>query len=265
MNSMQRSFSRLAMLVLALLMLAIPVFAAGMGGSYHPPAVTILTENAPRDLQIKILLHGSEKKQAFTVHVDLDKKTRAWEQQFRLYREGVYSFKAWFGNALDLKDAELILTSSDGEKTIPLTQELTDQMSSNDILMLNYKQGTLHLGMPFWRGPLTLILRTLLAAAIVLLIFRLRGFNEKRTMLLVPLIALAAYGLLNWSTANWLNVDPRSIVTYIIYAMLVFVVQILASVVLLDEDSGDGRLTTTILANLPAMAFNTLALTLLPQ
>ena len=265
MKSIKRRLSGLAVLLLALLMLTVPVFAAGMGTLYHPPAVTILTENAPRDLEITILLHGSEKKQEFTVHVELDKKTRAWEQQFRLIREAVYSFKAWFGNSVDLKDAELILSSGGEEKTILLPRELTDQMSSNDILMLNYKAGTVSLGMPFWRGPLVLILRSVIAAAIVLLIFVLRSYVEKRTMILMPLIALVGYGLLNWSTANWLNVDPRSIVKYMIYAMLVIVVQVLAAVVLLDEDSGDGRLSTTLLANLPAMAFNSLALAFLPQ
>jgi len=251
----------LAILVLSLLLLAVPVFAVGMSTLYHPPAVTVLTENAPRDLKLTIRISTENG----IVPVELEKKTRVWEQQFRLFREGVFSIRAWYGNNRDLKDAELVLRSGGQEKTVPLTREITDQMNYNDILMLDYKNGTVSVGMPFWRGPLMLILRTVIAAALVLLIFRLRGYEGKRAVILVPIVALVCYGLLNMTTSSWLNTDPRSLVSYILYAMLAIFVQILGCVVLVDEDSADRRLTTCLLANLPAMAFNSLALFLLPQ
>ena len=269
-NRRNRRFSLLAVLLLTLAMLVIPVGAAGMGTLYHPPAVTILTENAPKDLQITMTLKTQDvHREDIVIPVKLEKKVRAWEQQFRLYREGVYNVRAWFGNDKDLDGAELILTTGGTKKTVPIPRSITEQMtdtnSYNAVLMFNYKTGEFSLGMPFWRGPLMLILRSLIAAALVLLIFRLRSFEEKKTMLIVPLAAVLCYGLLNLSTANWLNTDPRSLVLYILYAILVIFGQVLADVVFLDEDGADSRVSTCLLGNLPAMLFNTLALFLLPQ
>lgn len=276
-NRRNRRFSLPAVLLLALALLVIPVGAAGMGTLYHPPALTILTENAPKDLQITMALKTKDvHREDIVIPVKLEKKVRAWEQQFRLYREGVYNVRAWFGNDKDLDGAELILTTGGTKKTVPIPRSITEQMrppadkkdkdySYNAVLMFNYRTGEFSLGMPFWRGPLMLILRSLIAAALVLLIFRLRSFEEKKTMLIVPLAAVMCYGLLNLSTANWLNTDPRSLVLYILYAILAIFGQVLADVVFLDEDGADSRVSTCLLGNLPAMLFNTLALFLLPQ
>ena len=264
-----RRLLALTSLLLTLFLMAVPVFAADMGRLYHPPALTILTENAPHDLEVTIRLQTLRKRELITVPVEMGKSTRVWEQQFRLYREDVILKDSWFGNAKDLNNAELILHTGGKDEIVPLPKEITERMvgdySYNAVMMFNYKTGKFSLGIPFWRGPLMLILRTLVAAALVILIFHLRSFEERKTMLIVLLAALVTYGLLNLSTSNWLNVDPRSLVLYILYAMIVVFVQVLADVVLLDEDAADGRVTTCLLANLPAMAFNSLALFILPQ
>ena len=82
---MKRTIRILFMILLCFWTLAVPVEAASQ---YHVPAVTILTENAPGDLEIMIRIH---RKDGSVVPIFLEKKTRAWEQQFRLYREAGYT------------------------------------------------------------------------------------------------------------------------------------------------------------------------------
>ena len=162
--------------------------SAAQGGSYHAPAVTILVENAPDDLEITMNLHKSNDR---VIPTKLEKKCVAWEQQFRLFREGVFSVTDWFGNSYDLKDAELVLTSGGKKTVVPLPRAITDRMTMNNVLTLDYRTGTVRFGEPMLRGPLMLALRLLVAAAVELLFFRLYDYRDRHTMLLVAGVELA--------------------------------------------------------------------------
>ncbi len=255
---MKRRLRSLLLALLCLWMLATPVSAASQ---YHTPAMTILTENAPRDLEIMIRIHLRD---GSVVPIILDKKTKAWEQQFRLYREAGFSVKAWYGNDYDLLNAELVLRSGGEEKVIVMPQELTDRMRINDVLVLDYKAGTLSLGDPIWRGPLMLVLRILVAVGLALLIFRLRMYSYLRSYLAVGISTLAAFGLLGWYTSGWLNFDNRAVIPYIILLVLALLIMSVVNLIVIDEDDRDRTFVTTILAFGASALSNILMLYFLP-
>ena len=255
---MKRKLRIVLIALAAVLMLALPVWAVLV--PYHAPAVTMISENAPRDLEITIVLqHGRH-----TVEVPMQKKTVAWEQQYRLFREGVFTIAAWYGNNVDLKGAVLVMTTGGEEKNVPLPPELTDRMTMNDVVIYNYKTGTFHLGDPFWRGPLMMILRILVAVALELLIFRLRGFVRGSTFLVAAASTAVTYTPLNLWTGSWLNMDNRAIVPYIVFFFMVMVAQIVINILFAEEESRDKVTETTILGCFAAIISNVLMLTLLP-
>ena len=260
---MKRKWIGLVMLFCLVWMMAIPAAAGGptRGGSYHAPAVTIITENAPRDLEITMNIHRHN---GTVVPTQLEKKTRVWEQQFRLYRAGVFGIDQWYGNAYDLKDAELVLVSGGKETVIPLSQELTDRMNYNDILTLDYRAGTVSLGAAVWRGPLMLAMRLIVVTALEVVIFRLFRYREKRSLLIVAAVTLATFGLLSIYTYNWLNSDPRRLILYILFSIILLTVQTLVFVSSVEENHRDKTLTTTIWASLTALVVNYAMLVLLP-
>jgi len=238
---MKRKLRCLLLILFCLWTLALP--AAAASSLYHTPAMTVLTVNAPRDLEIMIRL---QRKEGEPVPIFLEKKTRVWEQQFRLYREAGYSIRAWYGNSYDLEDAELVLRSSQGERVLLMPRELTDRMSIDDVLMLNYKTGTLELGMPLWRRLLPVILRVLMAVGLELLVFRLRGYRQLRSYLVAALGGLAAFALVGWYSSGWLNFDVRAIVPFLLMLFLGLTAQILLNLILVDEDARDHTLVTTL-------------------
>lgn len=256
---MKRKLCSFLLALLCLWMLAAPVEAAS--SLYHTPAMTLITENAPRDLELMIRL---QRKDGSEVPIFLEKKAKAWEQQFRLYREAGYNIRSWYGNDYDLRDAELVLRSGGEERVIVMSRELTDQMSMNDVVMLNYKKGTLSLGDPLWRGPLLLTLRLLIAVALELLIFRLFGYDERRTFLSVGIGGLAAFGLLAWYTSGWLNFDIRAIIPLIVIMILMPTAQIVLNVIMVEEKEKGAILGTTALSCGLGIVVNLLMLYFLP-
>lgn len=249
--------------ILIVLCLATPVHAENaMGtGGYRPPMVTIITLNGPRDLQLTMRLHLRDGR---VIPVKMEKKTRGWEQQYRIYREDIYAAKNWYGNAYDLLDAELVLISGGRERVIPLEQTLTDQMTMDDVLMLNVRKGSLSLGAPAWRTPLLALMRVLIAVGLELLIFRLRGFVLLHTHVTVAIISAVTFGLLSVFTANWLNYDSRSEGIFCIFLLVILVAQILAGIILTEEDTRDRTLSTLVMADVAASVATVLALTFLP-
>ena len=234
---------------------------AAQGGSYHAPAVTILTEGAPSDLEITVNLRTAD---GTVVPVQLQKKRVAWELQYRLYREAVFSITSWFGNSYDLRDAQLVLTSGGKETVVPLSRELTERMTVNDVLTLHYRTGSIRFGAPGLRGPLMLVLRLLLLAGAELLIFRLHGYGDKRTMLIVAGVTLVTFGLFSIYTYGWLNSDPRRLIVYILFSILLVFVQTLCFVSFVDENSRNQTTSTTIRSSLAAIVLQYLLLMVLP-
>ena len=240
----------------------LPLLPSGMVmPSYHPPMLTILTENAPSDLTIEIQLH---RRNGTVLPKVLEKKTRIWEQQFRLRREDFITVRSWYGNDYDLKDAELVLRSGGQSTTIQIPQELTEQMSMDDVLMLDYKTGTLSLGEPGWRRPLLLFLRILLAVGLELLVFRLRGYTKGRSLLTVGIVALVTIGLLSLYTLGWLNFNNRKIIIYILLGIVALAVQVITLLLSVEEHDRDHTLSTSVFASLAAVASNILWLYCFP-
>ena len=240
----------------------LPLLPSGMVmPSYHPPMLTILTENAPSDLTIEIQLH---RRNGTVLPKVLEKKTRIWEQQFRLRREDFITVRSWYGNDYDLKDAELVLRSGGQSTTIRIPQELTEQMRMDDVLMLDYKAGTLSLGNPLWRGGLLLLLRILIAVGLELLIFRLRGFTDSRSYWAVGIVAFVSIGLLSLFTSGWLNFNNRETIVYFFLSVLILAAQVIALLLCMEERDKDRILTATLYAGLTAIGSNVLWLYFLP-
>lgn len=250
-----------ALLLAAALFMLVPAASAYAAGSrYHPPAVTFVVMNAPKDLSLTLKLI----KEGEPVYAKLDTERRAWESYYRLYRDAVWKIDRWYGNQYDLKDAVLIVESGGTEKTIPVPSEQLSERELNDYLVLDLKRGSLSFGLPFWRAPLLILMRMAVTILAECLIFYLYGYRMRRSWKIFLAVNLVTSLALNIMIRNWLNVNQQYFLGYAYALLLLPVGEIVAYVLLLDEQSRDRCINCTLWGNIASALLHIVMVTTLP-
>lgn len=240
----------LSLYAILLLLAAFPTQAFALGhGSYHPPCLTILVTHAPRDMTATVEMEYNDER----FPVTLEKQTKLWEMQFRLYREGSFRKTAWFGNNKDFRDAVLILQSGGEETRIPLpAQQLST--GNEDVLCYNVKTGAFRVGMSPWRLPLLFALRMTVILGLKLLVLWLYGYRHWSSFLAVLGVNALTMGLVNWVVRNWLNVDAVNTYPLFVVGMVaVLLVELLALVVFINERDRNRTVAYGTVANLTGL------------
>lgn len=241
-----------ALLLAVTLLAALPVEAAADMGPFYarPPALTFLVYGAPKDVQMRIIMH--RRNETFSVPVELE--TRLWEKQFRLYRESVWQIREWFGNAYDFKDAELVFIDASGERHIPIPEGMLKARADEEYLTYYYRSGTLKYGLPLWRAPLLMSMRILLAIAIEAFFFYRAGFLLPVSWLKFFLINVFTHGLLALLCNGWINVQPGVYALYFIALFLAFTLETVLFLLIVDEQDSNKTMNFLAKANLVSMA-----------
>lgn len=222
----------LALYVVLLFLGIFPVRAEALGSVYHPPALTIVVYGAPRDLELQVEMEYDGER----FPVTLERDDRLWETQFRLYREGAYRMKAWFGSEKDFDGAVLLVHSGGQERRIPIEREILTPGSREDYLTFYARRDALRGGLPFWRGPLNFLVRMLLLLGVKALIFFWMDYRLPRSWLSFLGVELVVQGVLNWIIAGWINVDMGNAYPLLFLGLLLaFLVEMIGMMVLVNE------------------------------
>jgi hypothetical protein len=135
----------IALYAAVLLLALFPARAEALGrGTYHPPALTIVAFGAPGDLELQVEMEYNGER----FPVTMEKETRLWETQYRLFREGSFRKTAWFGSDKDFAGAVLLLHSGGEERRIPIGPELLTPGSREEYMTLYARGGKLASGLP---------------------------------------------------------------------------------------------------------------------
>lgn len=251
---------RFALLLLsAALILTVPALAAGV---YHAPVLTVVAPLAPRDMKATVVLKKNDRLGERTIPVELQSERRAWEGQYRLYREAVYGVTTWYGNAYDFKDAELILESGGETKTLPIPAELLSERGSEDHIMLNWHSGRMS-AVPAARAPLLLLMWAAIAMAAEGVVFWLYGYRSRRSWIvffIINLVTQTAHHML----VSGLNVGVNRIKVYILFVPLLFLAEMLAFVMFVDERPRDRTISFAVVGNIASQAVLALLMGVLP-
>lgn len=247
--------------VLLLLAVFSPRAEALGHGSYHPPAVTIVAYGAPKDLELQVEMEYDGER----FPVTLVKEDRLWESSFRLYREGSYRMKAWFGNDKDFKNAVLLCRSGGEEKRVPLRGDLFTPGGSDDKLTLSCADWTVTAGLPGWRAPLLFALRLLLILLLKAVIFFLYDYRRGSSWLRFLGVELVVLGVMNALVINWINVDMENVYPlYFLGLLAAFMVEMLVYVLLLEEQPRDRAVSFIAVSNVTGCLGQMLLLSFFP-
>ena len=252
----------IALYAVLLLLAVFPAEAFASGSStYHPPAITIVTYNAPKDLEIQIEVV----KNGESFPVQTERTQRAWETQFRLYREGIFRANTFWGNDKDFAGAVVICVTGGEEHRIPIPQEYLTPGGNKDVMTLDCGSWTLKSGLPAWRGPVTTAVRLLLILAVKALLFLLMNYKQRRSWICFFLVNLLVQGWLNLSLYNMLVVDDMNLYSALFVGMLLaLLAEIILLVVFVDENSKNRTAVYATAANLAGVVVFLMALTWLP-
>lgn len=242
----------LSLLMAAALFTALPLEARADVGPFYarPPALTFLVYGAPKETEMRIIMHRGS--QTFSVPVEVE--TRLWEKQFRVFRESVWQIRNWYGNAYDFKDAVLVFMDASGERQVPIPEGMLTPRANEEYLTYYYRSGTLKYGLPLWRAPALMSIRVLLAIVIESFFFYRAGYLLRVSWIRFILINILTHGLLALLCNGWINMQPGAFAIYFVALFVAFTLEIILFLALVDEKDPDQAATFLTRANFVSLA-----------
>ncbi|MBE7003623.1 MAG: hypothetical protein E7425_04960 [Ruminococcaceae bacterium] len=248
-----------AALLLALLLLTVPAAAAGI---YHAPVLTVVAPFAPNSLKVTVTIEKGDKTGERHIPVVLEAQRKGWEMQYMLRREAVYGVTAWFGNAYDLKDASLTLEQDGQSRSYTIPAELLSERGSEDYIRLNWRTGEMS-RLSAGRTPLLLVMWVAIALAAEGVVFWLFGYRNRRSWIVFFIINLITQGA-HHMLVSGINVDVNRIKVYILFIPVLFLVEMIAFVMFVDERSRDRTISFAVAGNVASQAAVGLLMPFLP-
>ena len=246
-----RTVARPAALIAALLLLLLlfqPVHASSLTGSgrEHPPIFTVLALGAPKDMSVTIQIHKKDE----VIPIPLSSRRQLWERQYFLFRESTIRITAWYGNPVDLKDAELVFESGDETRILPVTDDMLHGTGqhSEDYVTYRWNSNTLTSGLPWWRTPIAYALWIAVSWIVEGVVLFLYGYRKAKSWIYLILINLVTTGL-HHATIAGLFVPSDRIRIYLFAVPLLLLVEILISLPVLKERTPDKAISCTLVGN----------------
>ncbi|MBR6952137.1 MAG: hypothetical protein IKH56_10500 [Oscillospiraceae bacterium] len=246
MKPLARAATALLVMLTLLVALTVPAFAAGLLPD-HPPIFTVLTSDAPRDMDVTIELQ----KNGEIIPIKLERNRRFWETHYFLRREATIRITAWYGNPYDLKDAVLVFEAGDEIRRLPVTDDMLSStgQQSEDYVFYRWKNNSLTAGLPPLRAPLLFLLWIAVALAVESVVFRLYGYRRARSWLAFLILNLITQSIHHMIIAGlFLRVERLRL--YIMSAPLVFLIELPACIALLNEQKREKAISFALTANL---------------
>lgn len=251
-------------ILLALFCAMLPVVARA--NSAEPPAVTILVNNAPEDLQLTLSFppdaHWPDGKTE--VPIKMKSSQSGWESYYRFYYSQMRT-GSFYDSVNYLEGVTITAFTGGQEQVFALPQRPTDDAGRgqyNLLLTLNLEQGTLSWNNPMGRVVLLISLRLGLTLLLEGLVFFACGYRARRSWLVFLLTNLITQGLLNWMLlgTGW----NFAMLFYIVGEVLVFAAEMLVFALLVRERGRGAAVLTAFLTNLVSLTLGGILLAFLP-
>ena len=251
----------LSLLILISVFTVLPTEALALNQYYgRPPTLTLLVYGAAEDTELRVIMHRGGK----TYDIPFEHERRLWEDQYRLYREAVWQFREWYGNAYDFKDAELVFTNASGQWRVPIPDGMLTERADEEYLTYYCRSGRLRYGLALWRAPLLMSIRVLLAILIESFFFYRAGYCLRKIWISFVLINVVTHGLLALLCNGWINVQPGSFALYYIALFLAFVLETVLFVLIVNEQDSNRAASFLAKANAVSLLATFLLIFVLP-
>lgn len=215
--------------------------------SAEPPAMVILSVNAPSDTELVFNYgNGSDR----TVR----KSLRLWEKVWFLY-EGEYPA------------TELTLTVRSSKKSFDITlPEENNDGSFKDIYTLDFEAETLTQNVSPLRAPLYMLLRIAFTLILECGFYYLVGYREKKSFIMFITVNLITQMFVNFViNGGSLDIfDDGTLLIYIGMELLVFIFEMIALPITVKEKKAGWTLLWTFTANNISMVIGGIALLFVP-
>lgn len=232
---------KLLLLVLLIIIISCVITPVSYANAAEPPSILIIVPNAPTDLEISI---GPD-------NIKAHRTDKVIESYFTFYR-------------YDLKTADYTLQVTTGGQTFEIT--LNAPLNSyNNIFTLDLKGQTLTPGKSLSREISLPSLRIILTLIIEAAVFYLFGYRKKKSWLIFLVVNLITQGVLN----VWLSSSITPLESYIIFSLifgeiLVFIVEMIAFLIFINEHSRLETALYVIVANVASLFAGGYLITHLP-
>ena len=208
--------------------------------SAEPPSIVIIVQNAPNDLEITF----------GPTYLPAGRRNEGTQISFYFYR-------------LDLNSADNTLHVTTGGRTFDITIG-TALKSYNNIFTLNLEKQTLISGTPLSRAIGSAFARVLLTLILEAIVFFLFGYRSKKSWLVFLFVNLFTQVVLNVILfGNYFRLNGYLIFSLIFGEILVFVIELIAFSLLVNEYSRSRTALYVITANLLSLALGGYLITLL--
>lgn len=238
MNPFEKKLT-LLLTFLLLFALAVPSFA----NSAEPPAILIIVENAPADMEITLMAGGT----ATPAH----KTEKVIETYYTFYSRELR----------ESADYTLQVRTVDQSFEVPLVLPV---QKYNTIRTLNLKTRTLTEGTRPLRTAMLVSLRVGLTLLLEAAVFWLVGFRDKRTWTAFLGINLLTQGALNLWLSGMMPLQSYAILALIWGEIFVFLAEVTAFKLLVKEHSALRVIGTVLLANILSLVAGGWLITVLP-
>lgn len=232
----------MVMLLCTLILLIIPTIASA--NSAEPPSLIIIVNNPPDDLSIALLSNHDEPEASV--------RKVAWEGYYVFYKRDMQTSDQYrFKVTTNEESFECVLD--------------TPLKSYNNVATLDLSNRELTLGKYPFRSVLLVSLRLILTLLIEGFVFWLFGFRNKRNWAIFFVINLITQGVLN----AWLNSMGSPLQSYLIFALIVgeffvFIAEMIAFPILIEEHKKSTILAYAFLANFISLIAGGYIITVLP-
>ena len=261
---MMKRFRILTLVLLCLAVTALPGVAKattfGYNRVYQKPALTIILLHASPDVELKLTMIPFSK---IPFNHLPEKNTRLWETYFRVYRPAVQGMQVWKNNMHDFEGAVITVSDRGQLHSIPVPYEQFKDTATDDYLIIDLKDDSVLVGLPFARRLFYFGLHLAIYLLIGSLIFLMIKVRNKRSWRVFLLYTIISKGLVCYYFRDWLNTAPTNSIFFAAVAVFSIALDMAALLMFTEEDKdkiGKYSAAFNIFANL-AVYF---ALTKLP-
>jgi hypothetical protein len=214
------------------------------GNSAQPPALLIIMNNAPEDVNIHVITDDG--------YIEVSKASVAWETYFVFY-----DMKLGASNEVKLK----IYGNGNEYEQILDSKYLN---TYDNIITYDFNTRNISVGKLLLRSIILVGLRVTLTLIIESIVFFLFGFREKRSWIVFLIMNLITQGWLNITLNGSLPIRNYAVFSLIFMEIFIFIVEIITVLAAIKEHGKIRQSLYVFIANLLSLILGSILITSLP-
>jgi hypothetical protein len=230
---------KIIFIVLIVILISFACGSVVEANAAEPPSILIIVPNAPDDLQITIN------------DVEASRRDKLFEKYYLFYARDLHS------------DSVYILEVSTDGRTFELSLVRPSYIYEN-VFTLDLNNKVLTPGKNQSRSIALIILRVLITLMVEGCVFYLFGFRQRRSWVIFLIVNLITQGLLNLWISGLFPMSGYIFSALLFFEVLVVIVEILAFLLLVKEQSRLRIIEFVVAANILSLLIGMILITSLP-